>query len=167
MRTLLAAAVILSGCESTHDFRLEDLRELTPGVSTKADLDRIFGPREFVVSTMYDSYERDRVVPPAPISFVSWPLFLHTHDQGYAFTVRVDGDVIVSGALEITEITSTRILLCLGPSDTTVHLTEAEVALLRELEWKGIAVTIGVTPIRCMSGIIGWVSVPLEEYLRK
>jgi len=167
MKKLLTALVALCGCQSTHDFRLEDLRQLTPGKSTRQDLDRIFGAREFVVSTTYASTERNCVLPPAPFSFVSWPLFLYTHDQRYEFTAKLDSrDVMTSASLQISEISDTRVLLFFGPNDYTVHLSEAEVELLRELERKGIPVTIAVTPIRCFGGILGWIDVPLEEHLR-
>ena len=167
MRKLVAAIVaVLCGCESTHDFRLEDLRELTPGKSTRQDLDRLFGAREFVVSTTYRSAERSSVLTPAPFSFVSWPLFLYTHDQGYEFTVKLDSrDVMTAGSLQIWEIRDWRILMWFGPEDTTVHLSEADVGVLQELERNGIDVKIAVTPIKCMSGILGWIEMSLEEYL--
>src|SRR5688572_17450059 len=140
MRLVLGVVALaaLAGCESSHTFRLEDLRELTPGASTKEDLDRIFGPRDFVAYQHYRSWEVDRT-PPFPLSFLTWPLLLHTHAKGYEFAVRLDSrNVMVSGELQVAEASSTSILCLFGPSDYTVHLEEAEVALLREFQRKGI-----------------------------
>ena len=162
-----AIGLAVAGCESSHSFQLEDLRQLTPGESTKEDLDRVFGPEDFVVTHLYYSMECDRT-PPFPLSFLTWPLFLQTHARSYQFGLRLDSrKVMVSGELQVSEQSSTSIFCLFGPSDYTVHLEEHELALLRELQRKGFEVKIGVTPIRCMSGIIGWVTVPLDEYLKK
>ena len=162
----LAALAALAGCESSPTFRLEDLRELTPGASTKEDLDRIFGPRDFVAYERYSSWEVDRT-PPFPLSFLTWPLLLHTHAKGYEFAVHLERNVMVSGELQVAEFSSTNILCLFGPSDYTVHLEEEEVTLLRELQRQGIEVKIATHPIRCMGGIIGWLKVPLDEYLKQ
>jgi hypothetical protein len=168
MRWMVAAfGFALGGCESSHSFRLEDLRQLTPGESTKQDLDRIFGPTGFVAYHLYSSWEVDRT-PPFPLSFLTWPLFLQTHGKGYEFAVRLDSrNVMVSGDLQVAEVSSTSIFCLFGPSDYTVHLEEEELRLLRELQKKGIEVKIGTMPIRCFGGIIGWVTKPLDEYLNR
>jgi hypothetical protein len=163
-----AAVAALGGCQFSHSFGLEEVRQVTPGETTKQDLDRIFGPRDFIVYTTYESWGRDQLSPPAPLSLVSWPVFLQTHDTRYEFTVHLDSrNVVASGELQIYEESSTNILFLFGPTDYTVHLGEEDLQILRELRKKVIDVKIALHPIRCFGGIIGWATVPLDEYLQR
>src|SRR5262245_47829152 len=118
----VAALTVLAGCEWSPSFHLEDLRQLTPGLSTKEDLDRVFGSQDFVEYHLYCSCDCDRT-PPFPLSFLTWPLFLQTHVKEYDFAVRLDSrKVMVSGELQVSEQSSTSVFCLFGPSDYTVHL---------------------------------------------
>lgn len=156
------------GCQFNHTFRLTDLDHLTPGESTKQDLERIFGARDFIVETTYSSWERDQFIPPLPISLISWPVFFQTHEQRFKFRVQVDSrDVVIAGTLQVSEESATTILLLFGLSNYTVHLDEGDIRILREIQEKGFEVKIAQDPVRCFGGVIGWVTVPLEEYLEQ
>jgi len=168
LMTVVLGVTTLAGCQFNHVFRLPDIDQLALGESTKHDLERIFGERDFTIATTYSSWERDRVVPPLPISLISWPLFLQTHEQRFDFSVQVDSrNVVIAGTLQVSEESATTILLLFGPSDYTVHLDEEDIRILREIRKKGFDVEIAEHPLRCFGGIIGWVTVPLEEYLEK
>lgn len=159
---------LLGACQWPHTFCLEDIDQLTPGESTKEDIERILGPRDFVATTRYSSSECDRVTPAFPLSLLTWPLYLSRHERRYDLLVRVDsGNVMESGSLLLSEETSDTVLLLFGPNDPAVHLEPREVALLRNLERKGIEVWVSLGPLRCFGGIIGYHTVPLEEYLKK
>lgn len=154
------------GCTWSHDFHLRDLQTLTPGETTKKDLDAMFGARDYVLYTEYFSSECDRVLPWAPLSWISWPIFLDRHWTAYRLDVRLDGQgVLESAALEISEEASMSVLMFFGPTDYTVNLTEEDVEVLRGMVKRGVDVQVGITPVLCFGGVIGWFSVPLEDYL--
>ena len=166
---LLGTLALLTGagCTWAHQFRLGDLEQLTPGETTRMDLDRLLGPHDFIVSAELRSSECDRILPPSPFCLLTWPLFLERHETVYRLNVLVDEkQVLRSASLDISEELSTSVLLFLGTTDWRVQLREDEIRTLRHLEEKGVEVRIDILPMRCFGGIIGWESVPLEEYLR-
>jgi len=165
---MIAGVLMLAGagCTWSHDYPLRDLQSLTPGETTKKDLDAMFGGRDYVASHEYFSSECDRVLPWEPLSWISWPLFLDRHGSTHALYVQLDGKgILESATLVLTEEASTSILTFFGPTDYEVHLSEEDRELLRRLAKRGVDVRIGRYPIRCFGGILGWHTVPLEEYL--
>lgn len=160
--------VFLAACQWNHRYRLEDLDQLVPGTSTREEVERLLGPSHLLLQESYSSSERDEVLPPAPLSFVLWPLIFHSHDVHYEFKAQYDeGSVLKTGTLEILELSRTRILLFFGRTDFRVELDAAALDTLRNIRKKGIEVRIAVDPVFCNSGLLGWESIPLDDYLRE
>lgn len=166
--SLVLGLLSIVGCQWSHRFRLEDVDQLVPGKSTRLEVERLLGPTESLVQAVYESSERDAVIPPAPLSFVLWPLLFHFHERRFQFTAEINPEgVLTSGTLELFEMSRTRVLLIFGGGSFKVHLTDAELEVLKSLQKKGIAVNVVVTPVLCFGGIIGVHSVPLDDYLRE
>jgi hypothetical protein len=169
LRTVsLGLIVILGGCGWSHTFNLDDLERLELGKTTRAELEQRLGPPEFPASDRYSSSARDTVVPPAPLSFILWPVFFHFHERDFVFATEWTSEgVLKSGTLEIFEMSRWRtILLLFGSSSYQVELEAGELDALRRLEKKGLKVRIATQAYLCFGGIMGWDSVPLDEFLR-
>jgi hypothetical protein len=166
-RNLLLAILVVpaAGCSWPHDFTLEDVERLKFGETTVEDAPRVLANSERRYTGVYYSSSQE-ALPPAPLSFVSWPLYLGLRARSYRLELHADErSVVQSATLEISEVRSDRVLLFFGPRDYRVQLTDDEIRRLRGLQERGVDVMIGVRPILCFGGVLGWESDRLDDYL--
>lgn len=162
--SVLLVLLSAAGCSWSQDFELADLEKIRLGETSFEEAKRILKSEERYTGHFFSTGQT--VIPPAPLSWISWPLVLYRHGRAYRVDLQWDERRIVSGgSLEISETESTNILLFFGPGDDQPKLTEGEIEQLRRLQNSGLEVRVGVTPIRCFGGILGWQTVPLDDYL--
>lgn len=158
----LAAGV---GCSWSHQFALEELDRVKLGETTVEQAERILHVPEHRYLGGYYSSEQS-VVPPSPLPWLTWPLFWGRHRKSYELQLYADGrGVVTHGTLEIGEQSATTILMLFGPNDFTARFSDGELEILRRLQSQGYEIRIGVRPILCFGGILGWETEPLDDYL--
>src|SRR3982750_324105 len=98
MRNSAALLLLLTaaGCSWTHDFRLEDLEKIRLGGTSFGEAKAILRSKDQVTGNFFSSEQV--VVPPEPLSWISWPLFLHRHDRAYRLELLSDARGIVEAA---------------------------------------------------------------------
>jgi hypothetical protein len=173
----LAATLALAGCAS-HRFQLTDVERLKPGVSTRAQVEKLLGPpceppsgqagilqvverdaRIHLVSgfrgadggrVLYLSEERRYNPSPAAAWFV-WPVCICSTLQGYAVIATFDQDErLVDATLTVSWFTPTPLYLLVIPGQPSIGgtLTLRDAETLKRIERNGIWVAVSPCTLR-------------------
>lgn len=142
----VAVAVAALGCGTPlrHRFQLEDLERLTPGASTRLDVERRLGPpdRPLYRAGVYTSHEA-RLDPPYPLNWLTCLVFeSFTREDHTVWTRFDDRDVLVEAMVTLGAFHRTSILLILPIRSYAPRIGPPTEALLRRLEAKGFKVLI-------------------------
>ncbi|HVR85550.1 MAG TPA: hypothetical protein VMU54_14635 [Planctomycetota bacterium] len=134
------------GCSLGHQFSLSDLNRLSLGTSTRTEVEARLGePRDFGVRLPHRVYRswQTQTEPPYLLALLTWPLYWSTREEEYVVAARYDqGEVLQEMSLEISGSSHTFILLLIQPHFLAPRLDRGRLDQLRELEAKGVKVSI-------------------------
>jgi hypothetical protein len=173
----LAAAVALAGC-STHRFQLTDVERLKPGVSTRADVEKLLGPpceppsgeagalqiverdaRMHFVSA-FRGVDGGRVLylsretqchPSMVAAWFLWPFYWGYSLQGYAVLATFDQDErLLDASLTVSWFTPAQVYLMCIPGQPSLGgtLSAAQAETLKRIERNGLWVAVSPHTLR-------------------
>src|SRR6185295_6702890 len=125
MGKVLALLLILpaAGCSWSHEFELADVEKIRLGETTFEEAKRVLKCDERYTGHFYSSEQA--VVPPAPLSWVSWPVFLSRKTRSYSLDLFMDArGVVYTASLQVAGTNCAGFLLLLSGGSDLVALSE-------------------------------------------
>jgi hypothetical protein len=148
MRRFVAVAVLAAaaGCSSDPRFTLDDVGKLEVGRSTRAQVNGTLGLPEGALERFSSHQtESSRVVPPFPLSLLSWPLFISRTNYRYHVMVRFDErDLLTEGSLTVKGSSFAAFLMIIQPHSLLPDIGSEEIEKLRAIERNGVKVYVGM-----------------------
>ena len=138
---LLAGA---AGCSADPRFTLDDVGQLSVGRSTRAQVNGSLGlPEGSLERSSYYRADSSSVVPPFPLSVLSWPIFFSRTNYSYSVMTRFDEkDVLAEGSLRIDGSFFAAILMIFQPHSLAPRIGPEEIEKLRAIERNGFKVFV-------------------------
>lgn len=114
---LALLSVVAAACSTPHAFGLEDVASLTVGRSTRSEVEQVLGPPSARLErvALYEA-QGSEVSPPAPLSFITWPVYFGQTTESFVFLARYDVDgKLTEASLTLAGFQAMFILLFINP----------------------------------------------------